>query len=193
MDAIDPEVLTTFDAALEVLRGGGAQIIEVESEPFIGARAPNTLILTSEAYAYHEATLRSRPELLGRGVRNRLREAAFLDAADYLAAQRARTVLRRQVQRILERVDAIVSPTSATPPVALAKFDPDSRFREPSFVNPGNLLGLPAISVPCGFSTSGLPIGLQIMCGAFEEPKVFRIAAAYERATPWHERHPALD
>jgi aspartyl-tRNA(Asn)/glutamyl-tRNA(Gln) amidotransferase subunit A len=193
MDAIDPDVVAAFDAALEVLQVGGAEVVEVESEPFIRARAPNTLILTSEAYTYHENTLRNRPDLLGRGVRNRLREAAFLDAADYLAAQRARTVLRRQVGEILERVDAILSPTSATPPVALASFDPDSRFREPSFVNPGNLLGLPAISVPCGFSSSGLPIGLQIMCGPFEEPKVFRIAAAYERTTPWHERHPVLD
>jgi aspartyl-tRNA(Asn)/glutamyl-tRNA(Gln) amidotransferase subunit A len=193
LDAIDPEVLTAFDAALDVLRDGGAEVVEVESEPFIASRAPNTLILTSEAYAYHEETLRNRPELLGRGLRNRLREAVFLDAADYLAAQRARTVLRRQIAAILERVDAVLSPTAATPPEAFARIDPETRFREPAFINPGNVTGLPAISVPCGFSTSGLPIGLQIMCGPFEESKVFRIAAAYERATPWHERHPPLD
>jgi aspartyl-tRNA(Asn)/glutamyl-tRNA(Gln) amidotransferase subunit A len=193
MGTIDPEVVAAFDAALDVLRAEGAEVVEVDGAPFIDSRAPNTIILTCEAYAYHEDTLRHRPELLGRGVRNRLREAAFLNAADYLAAQRARTVVRAHVDDILQGVDAILSPTSATPGEAFAKIDPETRFREPSFVNPANLLGLPAISVPCGFSAGGLPIGLQIAGGPFEEPTVLRIAHAYERATTWHQLHPRLD
>jgi aspartyl-tRNA(Asn)/glutamyl-tRNA(Gln) amidotransferase subunit A len=193
MGTIDPGVVAAFEAALDVLRAQGVEIVEIDGQPFIDARAPNTIILTTEAFAYHEDTLRHRPELLGKGVRNRLREAAFLDAADYLAAQRARTALRNQVREILGRVDAILSPTAATPGEALARIDPETRFREPSFVNPGNLLGLPAISVPCGFSSGGLPIGLQIAAGPFEESLVLAIAHAYERATPWHDRHPAFD
>jgi aspartyl-tRNA(Asn)/glutamyl-tRNA(Gln) amidotransferase subunit A len=193
LGTIDPEVTGAFEAALDVLRAEGAEIAEVDGAPFIDSRAPNTIILTTEAYAYHEDTLRNRPELLGRGIRSRLREAAFLDAPDYLAAQRARTVLRARVREILGRVDAILSPTSATPGEAFDRIDPETRFREPSFVNPGNLLGLPTISVPCGFSSAGLPIGLQIAAGPFEESLVLRIAHAYERATPWHERHPTVD
>jgi aspartyl-tRNA(Asn)/glutamyl-tRNA(Gln) amidotransferase subunit A len=193
MGTIDRDVLAAFDAALAVLAGCGAEIVEVPGGPFIAARTPNVLILTTEAYAYHERTLRERPELLGSGIRNRLREAMFLDAADYLAAQRARTVIRRQVYEILDGADAILSPTAARPAVAFAELGPEDRFKEPSFVNPWNLLGLPAVSVPCGFSSGGLPIGLQIAAGPFDEALVLRIGHAYEQATPWHLRHPALD
>ena len=193
LGTIDDEVVAAFETALDVLREQGGQIVEVDGAPFIVSRPLNTIILTAEAYAYHEDTLRNRPELLGPGLRNRLREAAFLSAADYIAAQRARSVVRRQIGEILRGVDAILSPTSATPGEALARIDPETRFREPSFVNPANLLGDPAISVPCGFSSGGLPIGLQIAAGPFEEPLVLQIARAYEAATPWHERHPVLD
>jgi aspartyl-tRNA(Asn)/glutamyl-tRNA(Gln) amidotransferase subunit A len=193
LGTIDTEVVAAFEAALDVLRAQGAVVVEVDGQPFIDARSPNTIILTSEAYAYHEDTLRHRPELLGKGIRNRLREAAFLGAADYLAAQRARTVIRAHVREILGTVDAILSPTSATAGEAFARIDPETRFREPSFVNPADLLGHPAISVPCGFSSAGLPIGLQIAAGPFEEALVLQLAHAYEQATDWHDRHPAFD
>lgn len=190
--SIDRDILAAFEAALALLEREGAEVVEIEAEPFIAGRAANTLIITAEAFAYHEPILRTHPELFGRSVRNRFREGAFISAADYLAAQRARTVLRSHAREILGRVDAIVSPTCARPPELLAGFDPDSRFKEPSFVNPYNILGIPALSVPCGFSPLGLPIGLQIAAGPFEEALVLRIARAYERVTPWHERHPAL-
>ncbi len=192
LGTIDPDVLAAFEAAVALLEAEGAEIVEIEAEPLIAGRAANTLIITAEAFAYHEPALRAQPELFGRSVRNRFREGAFISAGDYLAAQRARTVLRGQVRDILGRVDAILSPTCARPPERLEGLDPDARFREPSFVNPYNVLGIPAISVPCGFSAGGLPIGLQIAAGPFEEPLVLRIARTYERATPWHEQHPAL-
>jgi aspartyl-tRNA(Asn)/glutamyl-tRNA(Gln) amidotransferase subunit A len=193
MGTINGDVEDAFDAALDVLANQGAEIVELDGRPFIDARAPNVLILTTECYAYHEATLQTRPDLLGPGVRRRMHEAAFLDAADYLAAQRARSVIRAQIEAILGQVHAVLSPTAARPPEAFARLDPESRFKEPSFVNPWNLLGLPAISVPCGFSAGDLPIGLQIAAAPFEEPLVFRIARAFERATPWHGRHPPVD
>jgi aspartyl-tRNA(Asn)/glutamyl-tRNA(Gln) amidotransferase subunit A len=151
------------------------------------------VIITAEAYACHERTLRAQPELLGRSVRKSIKPGAFISAADYLAALRARTVLRTQVAQILERVDVIVSPTCPRPPARLDVIDFDARFREPSFVNPWNLLGLPAVSVPCGFTVAGLPIGLQIAAGPFQEALVLQVAHAYERATPWHDRHPDVD
>ena len=192
LGTIDPDILAAFEAAVALLVSEGAEVVEIEAEPLIAGRAVNTLIITAEGFAYHEPILRTEPELLGRSVRNRFREGAFISAADYLAAQRARTVLRAQVRQILGRVDAILSPTAARPPERLAGIDPDSRFKEPSFVNPYNVLGIPAVSVPCGFSSGGLPIGLQVAAGPFEEALVLRIARAYERATSWHERHPQL-
>lgn len=193
MGTIDPTVLAAFEAALGVLEGEGAEITPIPGEALIAGRSTNTLIITAEAFAYHEATLRAHPERFGRSVRGRFQGGAFISAADYLDANRARTVLRARVRELLTgTLDAIVSPTCARPPEPLAAIDPDSRFREPSFVNPYNVLGIPAASVPCGFSGAGLPVGLQIAAGPFEEPLVLRIARAYERATPWHDRHPEL-
>lgn len=192
MGTIDPGVLAAFEAALSVLEEEGAEIVPIPGEALIAGRATNTLIITAEAYAYHAPELRAHPERFGRSVRGRFQSGAFISAADYLDANRARTVLRSRVRAILDDVDAIVSPTCARPPEPLAAIDPDARFREPSFVNPFNVLGIPAVSVPCGFGGEGLPVGLQVAAGPFEEPLVLRIARAYERATPWHERHPAL-
>jgi aspartyl-tRNA(Asn)/glutamyl-tRNA(Gln) amidotransferase subunit A len=189
---IDPEVLAAFEAALAVLESAGATIVDIEAAPLLAGRAATTVIITAEAYATYESTLIDHPELLGRSVRKSFHPGAFVSAADYLAAQRARSILRSQVQAILDHVDAIVSPTCPRPAARLDVIDFDARFQEPSFVNPYNLLGLPAISVPCGFSGAGLPIGLQVAAGPFEEPLVLRIARAYEQATPWHTDHPTL-
>ncbi len=189
---IDPEILAAFEAAVATLERGGAKVIEVEGAALIAARAANTLIITAEAYAYHEQTLREQPGLLGLSVRKSFREGAFVTAADYLAAQRARSALRDQVDAIFANADAILSPTCPRPAARLDSMDFDAKFHEPSFVNPFNLLGLPAISIPCGFTSDGLPIGLQIAAGPFEEPLVLQIASAYERVTPWHDRHPSV-
>jgi aspartyl-tRNA(Asn)/glutamyl-tRNA(Gln) amidotransferase subunit A len=189
---IDPEILAAFEAALAVLEAAGAAVVEIEAEPLIASRAATTVIITAEAYAAYERDLRWRPELFGRSVRKSFWPGAFVSAADYLAAQRARTVLRQRVAAMLGRVDAIISPTCPRPAARLDTIDFDARFQEPSFVNPFNLLGLPAISVPCGFTGAGLPIGLQVAAGPFEESLVLRIARAFERATPWHELHPVV-
>jgi aspartyl-tRNA(Asn)/glutamyl-tRNA(Gln) amidotransferase subunit A len=191
-EGTDAEVMSAFDAALTVLEGLGAELVEVESEPFINSRAVNSTILIAEAYAYHEETLEAQRQDFGAGVRNRVLTGAFLSAADYIQAQRARSVLIGQLRSIMGRVDAIVSPAAARPASSFAEFDPDSAFKTPSFTNPFNLSGLPAISVPCGFSSATLPIGLQIAGRAFDEATVLRIAHAYEQATAWHKQRPPI-
>jgi aspartyl-tRNA(Asn)/glutamyl-tRNA(Gln) amidotransferase subunit A len=90
-------------------------------------------------------------------------------------------------------VDLILSPAGARPAQAFDAYDADLTYKTPSFTNAFNLTGLPAMSIPCGFSSSGLPIGLQIAGRAFEETTVFRLAHAYEQATDWHTRIPSLD
>lgn len=191
-DGTDAEVLAAFEEALRVLEKEGARLVEVDGAPFMASRGPNLLILIAEAYAYHEKSLRTRASEFSAGVRNRVREGAFISAADYIQAQRARTVLSRQIGAILREVDAIVSPSAPRPASTFAAFDPEANARRPSYTNPFNLAGLPAISIPCGFSSDGLPLGLQIGGRAFDEATVLRIARAYERVTPWHERHPDL-
>ena len=192
-EGTEAEVMSAFDAALTVLEGLGAELVEVESEPFINSRAVNSTILIAEAYAFHEETLECQRQDFGAGVRNRVLTGAFLSAADYIQAQRARSVLIGQLRAVLGRVDAIVSPAAARPASSFAEFDPDTAFKTPSFTNPFNLSGLPAISVPCGFSSATLPIGLQIAGRAFDEATVLRIAHAYEQATSWHKQRPPID
>jgi len=191
-DGTHPEVLAAFEAAIGVLAGQGAQIVEVDSSPFINARAANTIIMISEAYAYHEDTLKTRPQDLSSGVRNRAREGAFITAADYVDAQRARGVLANQVRSIMRDVDVIASPAAPQPAETFEEQDPDARYRMPSYTPVFNLTGLPAMSVPCGFSSDGFPIGLQLAGRAFDEATVLRAGHSYEGATDWHRRHPDL-
>jgi aspartyl-tRNA(Asn)/glutamyl-tRNA(Gln) amidotransferase subunit A len=187
-----PDVIAAFETAVKELQRLGARVADIDGQPYIDARQVNTLILTAEAYTYHEPTLRTHAEDIGFMLRNRLREGAFLTAADYANAMRARTVLCERVNATLRDFDLIVSPAAPQPAERFEEFDAESRFRFPSYTAAFNLTGLPAISVPCGFTSAGLPIGLQIAGRAFEEATVLRAAAAYERVTEWHTRHPAL-
>ena len=191
-DGTEPEVEAAFEAALTELRSQGAEIVEIDGQPFMDARAANSLILVAEAYAYHEKTLQTRPDLFGKGVRDRVREGAFISSADYINAMRARSVIAGQVGEILKGADAIVSPSTPRPANPFEENDPEIAFRRPSFFNAFNLTGLPAISVPNGMTSMGLPIGLQIAGRAFDEATVLRVARAYERATPWHDMHPPI-
>ena len=105
-----------------------------------------------------------------------------------------RTLVRRDFQQAFERVDVIAAPT--TPGVAFKfgeKEDPLQMYLNDVFTIPGNLSGLPGVSVPAGFTMAGLPIGLQLVGRAFDEALLLRVAHAYERATTWHTRKPALE
>ncbi|MGH7847094.1 MAG: amidase family protein, partial [Candidatus Binatia bacterium] len=119
-------------------------------------------------------------------------EGAFLGASDYIQALRARAALNQQIRANFAQVDAFATPTMPRPPETFAALDPEEANRRPNFTNPFNLTGLPAISVPCGFTPSGLPVGMQIAGRPFDEATVLRIAHSYEQATTWHEQRPTL-
>jgi aspartyl-tRNA(Asn)/glutamyl-tRNA(Gln) amidotransferase subunit A len=119
--------------------------------------------------------------------------AAGFYEAYYLQALRARTLVRRDFERAFERVDLVLLPTSPTVAFPLGERvdDPLQMYLADIFTIPVNLAGLPGISVPCGFA-DGLPVGLQLVGRAFDEPTLLRAAYAYEQATEWHRRHPPL-
>ena len=188
----DAETEALFNQALKTLEELGAVIIEIDGKPFSTARKANQTILVCEAYAYHEKRLREAREKFGSSVRRRMLEGAFLSAADYVTAQRARSVLNGQIRQNFSRVDVFATPRAPRPPDAFATMDPNEQNLRPSFTNPFNLTGLPAISVPCGFTDGKLPVGLQIAAPSFEEVLLFRVAHTYEQATEWHKRRPVL-
>jgi len=189
---VDAETGKLFDQALEVLKNLGAAIVDLDGKPFAQARFANQTILLCEAYAYHEKSYQDAPTKFGSAVRRRMLEGAFLSAADYLAAQRARSVLNERIRANFDRVDVFAVPTVARPPDAFDTLDPNEQNLRPSFTHPFNLTGLPAISLPCGFTPDHLPVGLQIAARPFEESTALRAAHAYEQATDWHRRRPAL-
>ncbi|MGH7826902.1 MAG: amidase [Candidatus Binatia bacterium] len=188
----DPEIAAIFDRALKTLESLGATVVEIDGRPFAAARKANQTILIAEAYAYHEKRLQETPEKFGSSVRRRMLEGAFLSAADYITALRARTALNEQICANFSRVDVFATPTAPRPPEAFDALDPNEQNLRPSFTNPFNLTGLPALSLPCGFTQGNLPVGLQITARPFDENTAFRIAYAYEQATDWHARRPPI-
>jgi len=192
------DVRAAFEEALGVLRGLGIQLGEVRFPRPVEASIAHTAILMSEASSVHERWLRERPEDYGEDTRARLRRGQFVTATHYLRAQRTRALVREEVDGLLgASCAALVMPT--TPCVAPAIGEEtalvggaryDVRDALTRMTRLGNLLGLPAITVPCGIGEGGLPVGLQLIGRAMDEQTILAIAHAYERETGWHTRHP---
>jgi aspartyl-tRNA(Asn)/glutamyl-tRNA(Gln) amidotransferase subunit A len=119
--------------------------------------------------------------------------AGYYDAY-YLKAQQVRTLIKRDYDEAFAHVDVVAMPTSPTPAFRIGErvSDPLQMYLADVFTVSANLAGLPAISVPCGFTSSGLPIGMQLTGRPFDEATLLRIADAYERDTAWHNRRPEI-
>src|SRR5581483_12323423 len=153
----------------------------------------NSMLITVEAFAYHEADLRATPEKFAPQLRNRMRSGGLYLSSEYVQAQRARRLMCDEATALLREVDLIALPSSprTAPTFAEAYALPGAR-RPTGFTGPFNMTGLPALSLCCGFDACGLPIGLQLAGRPFDEATVLRAGHAYERAAGWHSRHPAL-
>ncbi|HEU5287287.1 MAG TPA: amidase [Candidatus Limnocylindria bacterium] len=186
----DAEVEAAVREAVELLRREGATIVE-RTPPDLALLAAQRPIISVDAATYHREHLRDRSGDIGADVLERLRYGTTVDALDYARARRDRETIRRSWTRMLREVDVIATPTTriAAPPregqdaVAAAA-------RLTANTSPFNLTGLPALSIPCGFTRAGLPIGLQLAAAPWREAVLLRAARAYERATDWNLRHP---
>ena len=155
-------------------------------------RAPGFIILIVEAFAVHEPWLRTRYNDYGELLRDRLALGGLLSSADYFQAVRRRKELCVQTAAAMADVDLLLttaSPTEAAKLEGMAKW---GSMDKPGFTMPFNLTGLPAISVCSGFGAGGLPVSIQLVGKAFQEPTVFRAAHAYETATAWRQHRPAM-
>lgn len=189
---LNAEVRHAVLAAVDRLAAAGAQIIDVPFPHAAVARDAQRVIMFSEAYAYHERDLQTQPEQYGKYTRQQIHQGAFFTAADYVQAQRVRAIVKEDAERALADVDVLITPTMLNTAPAFAGYDPDGMRRQPSYTGIWNLTGLPALSVCCGFAADGLPIGLQIVGRAFDEPTVLKIGDAYQQLTDWHTRSPEL-
>jgi aspartyl-tRNA(Asn)/glutamyl-tRNA(Gln) amidotransferase subunit A len=200
-DGIDAEVEAAGREAVRLLGELGARVIDLPvPDPGILVDVSN-VIARSEGAAVHGRILREQPHALQPAVRTRLEIGLHVSAVDYLQATRLRARLTRTFLReVLAGVDVLVMPTIPEPAPALdaVKAGPTDEVvrrmgRFSRLTRPWNGLGLPALSVPCGFSAAGLPVGLQVVGRPFDEATVLRVGHAYEQAAGWWRRRPALD
>jgi len=187
---LNDEVRAAAFTAFDVLRKEGATITDVDA-PSLDLAMPAWAPIMSEAYEYHAETLRATPEKFGEGLRTRVYFTALFTAQDVQRAQRLRARIGREVDSLLSEVDALIFPGQAMPAMRFEDF-PTTGFAPASirYTAPWNLLGLPAVVVPSGFTRDGLPVSIQIVGRRFDDATVLRIARAYERVTDWHRRRP---
>jgi aspartyl-tRNA(Asn)/glutamyl-tRNA(Gln) amidotransferase subunit A len=186
---IEPDVREMVTGAIEVFRGIGARVREVEIPDLDEILRAQRLILAAEAYAVHEERLKESPELFGEEVRERLIAGEPLRAHRYAAAQQTRRRSRESFLRALSEVEVLLVPTApiTAPEIRQREVEIGGR-KEHVFsaltrlTGPTNLNGLPGLSVPCGTNASGLPAGLQLIGRPFDEATLYRYGNAYERA-----------
>lgn len=191
-NGVGQETVAAVDKALADLGELGAGVEEVNIPSLEYAGMARDVIIRSESFNYHKENLRSQPENFGDIARLRLYVGVLFTASDYVQAQRARSRVKREFAQVLQKVDVIATPTELNPAPTFQEFDPVSKALNRSLTGAFSLTGMPAISLPCGFSHSGLPIGLQIAGKPFDEPTVLRVAYAYEQRVRWYERRPPL-
>ena len=194
---LDPRIRQLTLDAVGVLRSLGAEVEEV-SVPLMTMTGLINNALHSPRVALQWTHLNATPELYDAGVRRNTLLSALVPAATYQRGLQLRARLRAQTLGMLERFDVAVTPAYAQfpPRIADTKSEPATKeasveqMRKYGFHTPANYSGAPAMSVPMGFSDGGLPIGLHVMAKRFDETSIFRIAHAYEQATPWHSMRP---
>jgi aspartyl-tRNA(Asn)/glutamyl-tRNA(Gln) amidotransferase subunit A len=219
-EGVDPDVARTFDEALDTLRRLGARLLDVELPHARYAIPVYYLVATAEAssnlarydgvrYTWRAPlqpgegldAMYQRTRDLGFGpeVKRRILLGTYVLSAGYyeayyLKAQQVRTLIRRDYETCLALADAVALPTSPTPAFRLGERlgDPLQMYLADVFTVSANLSGLPALSIPCGFTPERLPVGLQLVGRAFEEPALLTIAHAYQRATTWHAMAPPV-
>jgi aspartyl-tRNA(Asn)/glutamyl-tRNA(Gln) amidotransferase subunit A len=193
-EGMAPEVVASLDAAAQRLAELGAKVDEAALPDFELFNACGRVILAAEAYAVHEKDLLARPLDYARYTYQRMMVGATLSAADLTQAFRLRRELTTIVNTdILGRFDAIITANGLTPAPRFDEFPADVPPKMTLQTIPFNVTGNPALAIPTGFSKSGLPLGMQIVGRAFDEPMLLRIGAAYEAAAGWNTKRPSLE
>lgn len=187
---LDREVATAYTAALDVLRGLGARIDTI-TLPTGYKRMADLVgkIIAAEGYTLHRDWIDRDDLPFDPDVRDRIRWAKNLSASDYIQIMNDRKSLVRDVDALLRPYDALLMPTTPLAAIPLAEVD-QGKAPMSLLTRPVNLLDLCALAIPCGFTSKGMPVSLQITGRAYEEARILRVGRAYENATEWHRRRP---
>lgn len=193
------EVEQIVRAAVDALERLGATIVEVSLPHVDLAATAGMTIIGVEAAQAHSPWLATRADDYGDEIRPRLQMGALFSGAEYVRAQRIRALIQKEFADAMTGADVLVMPNNAVPAPRIGEKTIRVRGKDvwvmalqPSLTIPHNLTGAPALTVPCGFGASGLPVGLQIVGRPFEDATVLRVGHAYEQSTEWHRRRPAI-
>lgn len=193
MESADPEVLSAVRESVPVFESVGCKVQEVNMDWLREAALANKTMIQSDGAAVHRDRLREHPEMFGEDIRRRLEDGANTTSTEYILARRTQTEIRKRFEQFFESYDFLITPTTPIPAPTIEGHDAvEQAGRLTRFTAPFNLAGLPALSLPCGFTKEGLPIGLQIISRAWADAKVLNAGYAFEQATEWHNRVPSV-
>jgi Asp-tRNA(Asn)/Glu-tRNA(Gln) amidotransferase A subunit family amidase len=192
-EGLDGEIESAVEQALSVWTRLGAVVRDIELEV-----PTDRTVQSAESYSYHAQHVARTPELYQPETLRRIRTGADVSATDYIHRRRELDKARREIAKVFENADVFVTPTTPVLPPTIARLKENPDQLRPAEIlllrntRPVNVWGLPAISVPCGFTRGGLPIGLQIVGPHWGEALVLQLAQSFEQATDWHKRRPKL-
>jgi aspartyl-tRNA(Asn)/glutamyl-tRNA(Gln) amidotransferase subunit A len=190
---LDREVASAVEQALGILRTLACSLSEIELDV-----PTDRTLQTAESYAYHADFVSRSPELYQPETLRRIRRGEGISSKEVEQRRREQEQFRSEIRKAFESLDVLVTPTTPIPAPAIDELKQKPDLLRPREIlllrntRPVNVWGLPAISVPCGFTAAGLPIGLQIIGSHWREDRILQLAHAYEQATNWHKRTPRL-
>ena len=192
-EAADAEVLEAIRKAAKVLEEQGVIITEVNVDFLKEAALANALMTQADGAAFHRERMKEHPDWFGADVRQRLETGAAFTSSEYALARRTQVEVRRKCELMFDQFDMLILPTTPIAAPVLEGENAVERARQLTrFTSPFNLTGLPALTVPCGFTQEELPIGLQIVSRPWNEAGVLRTGYAYQQATSWHKMKPKI-
>jgi len=194
IESADPEVLDAVREAANVFASFGCRIQEVDVSWMREAALANKTMTQADGAAVHRERLKEHPDWFGEDIRRRLEDGAKTTSTEYSLARRTQAEVRKRCEQFFESQDILIIPSTPIPAPTIEGNDAvEQAARLTRFTAPFNLAGLPALSVPCGFTKGGLPVGLQVVSRAWADAKVLNAGYAFEQATEWHKERPEMN
>ena len=193
VEGADPEVFDAVRQAGKIFESLKCRVQEVDVSWMREAALANKTMTQSDGAAVHRERLKEHPDWFGEDIRRRLEDGAKTTSTEYILARRAQAEVRKRCEHFFDTYDLLILPTTPIVAPGIEGLDAvEQAGRLTRFTAPFNLAGLPALSVPCGFTKEGLPIGLQIVSRAWADAKALNAGYAFEQATEWHKQKPNL-
>jgi aspartyl-tRNA(Asn)/glutamyl-tRNA(Gln) amidotransferase subunit A len=193
IESADPEVLNAVQEAVKVFESMGCRVQRVNVDWMRDAALANKLMTQSDGAAVHRDRLKEHPEMFGEDIRRRLEDGAKTTSTEYILARHTQAEVKKRCELFFGSYDLLITPTT---PIAAPTIEGNDAVEQAGrltrFTAPFNLAGLPALSVPCGFTKEGLPIGMQIVARAWADAKPLNAGYAFEQATEWHRTSPKM-